>query len=497
MWLTPWDSFGYIKTQVPTGRRFPRAGTVVSTKGSDLKNSRPRILAARQVLAHVPDLVFSGSKPMREIEKDPSLHDQIAASLRSFEAACSYLPNQVFIGAAELRPLLEPGTPWWSQPEKPRQFGRFGQIVSQPTFLSALSMLDTAKLTSINDEMQVGSTDVSALLRRPQSGLSASEGDASDGVEMLGRDGPIGSVRHGHPVDEALAAPVILENLAAKTTAALALSDCLSATDTDAESLDIVISCSEEAVGDRYQRGGGNLGKAVAEAVGAVNASGFDIKNFCAAPIPALVVASSLISAGVVSTVAVVAGGSLPKLGMKYEGHLRSEMPVLEDCLGGFACVLSTANEGPAIRHDAVGKHSVSAGGSNQAIFSQLVIEPLERVGLKITDVDLFGTEMHNPEITEPQGSGNVPLRNYRMIAALATRSHHISREEVSAFLESRCFAGFAPTQGHLASAICLLPHGMEKVQEENARLLLAAKGSLFLGRMSELSDGMSVLVEA
>ena len=98
--------------------------------------------------------------------------------------------------------------------------------------------------------------------------------------------------------------------------------------DLDPASLDFVISCSEEAVGDRYQRGGGNMGKAIAEAVGAGRASGFDVKNFCAAPIPALVVAASLVETGVADRVAVVAGGCVAKLGMKFRGHLKSGMPI-------------------------------------------------------------------------------------------------------------------------------------------------------------------------
>lgn len=459
--------------------------------------SRPRIDVARQVLAHAPDLVFSGSKPARRIEESASAHDEIAAALRTFDDASGYLPNQIFIGAADPRPLTDPGTPWWDDLGQPAQTGKFGRLVDQPTFLASLSQLDTAHLTAISDEMVAGARVPESLLQRPQNAALSGHRDTVEGVEIIGRDGPIGFVRHGYPGDEALAAPVVLENLAAKTTAALALADCLTAGDIDPGAIDLVISCSEEAVGDRYQRGGGNLGKAVAEAVGATNSSGFDVKNFCAAPIPALVVASSLVSAGVVDTVAVVAGGSLPKLGMKHEGHLKAGMPVLEDCLGGFACVVRSGEKGPAIRHDAVGRHSVSAGGSNQAIFTQLVTDPLERVGLKATDVRLFGTEMHNPELTEPQGSGNVPMRNYRMIAALAAKAHHIPTDEAPAFLAERCIAGFAPTQGHLASAICLLPYGMELLAEESSRLLLAAKGSLFLGRMSELSDGMSVLIES
>jgi betaine reductase len=453
------------------------------------------MVSSRQILAHVPDLVFSGSKPAREIVEDPTLHDRIAESLQSYEDACAYLPNQVFVGAAAPSPLIDSERPWWNRPGAPSTKGRHGRIFDQPTFLSALSRLDAIGLTTFPDSTLEGADEIEQLEAVVGVARKGSHGTSGQ-IEVLGRDGPIGFVEHGYPNDDSLAAPVVLENLAAKTTAALALADSLASAELDSGAIDLVISCSEEAVGDRYQRGGGNLGKAIAEAVGAVNASGFDVKNFCAAPIPALVVASSLISSGVVSIVAVVAGGSLPKLGMKFEGHLRAEMPILEDCLGGFACILSNQGEGPSIRHDAVGRHSVGAGGSNQAIFQQLVIDPLESAGLKVTDVDLFGTEMHNPEITEPQGSGNVPLRNYRMIAALAARSHHIASEDIDAFLRDRCVSGYAPTQGHLASAICLLPLGIERLQHDITRLLLAAKGSLFLGKMSGLSDGMSVIIE-
>jgi betaine reductase len=443
----------------------------------------------------VPDLVFSGSKPQRQLALDPKLHDELAGALRTYEDAGSYLPNRVFIGASSPLPLTAPERPWWNRPGDFSDRGASGRIVDQATFLEVLTSLDVAHLTQFNDDALEAGGDVSPILRSLRA-PTTSDSSSHDRVEIIGREGNLGFVRPGYPGDESLAAPVVLENLATKATAAIALAETIESLQLDPGVIDLVISCSEEAVGDRYQRGGGNLGKAVAEAVGAVNASGFDVKNFCAAPIPALVVASSLIVAGVVSTVAVVAGGSLPKLGMKFEGHLRSQMPVLEDCLGGFACILSATGDGPAIRHDAVGRHSVAAGGSNQAIFTQLVIEPLESVGLKATDVDLFGTEMHNPELTEPQGSGDVPLRNYRMIGALAVKSHHIANDQLNEFLSTRCIAGFAPTQGHLASAICLLPLWFHELSHGSSRIQLTAKGSLFLGRMSELSDGMSVLIE-
>jgi betaine reductase len=223
-----------------------------------------------------------------------------------------------------------------------------------------------------------------------------------------------------------------------------------------------------------------------------------DVKDFCAAPIPALVVAASLVKAGVFRRVAVVAGGSLAKLGMKFQGHLRHRLPVLEDVLGG-AAVLVQGDDGasPTLRLDAVGRHRVCAGGSAPQIMEALALEPLDRLGLATTDVDDYATELHNPEITEPQGSGNVPERNYKTIAALAVRRGDLAREEIGDFVQTRGMPGFAPTQGHIASALCYLPHARARlVSGEAKRVQLIAKGSLFLGRMSEQSDGMSVMLE-
>src|SRR3989442_12585300 len=114
------------------------------------------------------------------------------------------------------------------------------------------------------------------------------------------------------------------------------------------------------------------MAKAIAEVVGARRASGFDVKNFCAAPIPALVVAASLIETGGANRIAVVAGGSLAKLGMKFQGHLKTGMPVLEDCLGGIAVLVSAADGGPAIRYDAIGRHSVEAGSAKPQILAEV-----------------------------------------------------------------------------------------------------------------------------
>ena len=152
----------------------------------------------------------------------------------------------------------------------------------------------------------------------------------------------------------------------------------------------------------------------------------------------------------------------------------------------------------PRLRLDALGRHAVAAGSSQKAIVEHLVGEPLRRLGLKFRDVDRYATELHNPELTEPSGSGNVPLLNYRLIGGLAALAGEIAPVEVDAFVTTHGLPGFAPTQGHIASAIPYLAHALDGLRRGRIqRAMFLAKGSLFLGRMTQMADGMSFLLEA
>ena len=471
----------------------------------------PVVSAASQVLAHAPGLARHGSKPRRELPKDPGVERAFLAALRSFDQAVGYPPHQAWVGTVHPRDL--PERPWLGAPGagdgSTSRFGPFGELVSEEELLGLLAALDQFELVALGPE--IADRAAAALAGHPLAkrldleGIDKARADAEAEAARpgalglhVGADHLAGAMRGAQDDDESLSAHVLLENLAGKVTASMALLDLLEANDVDPTSIDYVLSCGEEAVGDRYQRGGGNLAKAVAEVGGLSEASGADVKNFCAAPVPALVMASSLVASGVFRRVAVVAGGSLAKLGMKFQGHLAKNLPILEDVLGGAAALVE-ADDGrsPVLRLDAVGRHKVSAGGSTTQVMEALATEPLSRVGLAMTDVDDFATELHNPEITEPQGSGNVPERNYKTMAALAARRGDIAREDIAAFVAERGMPGFAPTQGHLASALCYLPHALERLTVGGAgRVCFVAKGSLFLGRMTGLSDGMSVLLE-
>jgi hypothetical protein len=422
------------------------------------------------VLAHAPDLVRHGSKPTRE-----QAAEQIAPKLRTFEEALGYPPHQVFLGNLRPDALWGIERPWWRYPAPPEREGPFGVFVDEEELYHRLEWADQFQLLKLDGR------------------------EATDGALPIYRNGDrAGVMLRAHDLDESLSASVLLENLACKATGALALEHLLQKSGFPADDLQYAIGCGEEAVGDRYQRGGGNLGKAIAEEAGCRNASGSDVKAFCAGPIHALVVAASLVSAGVYEHVAVVAGGSLAKLGMKFAGALRHDVPVLEDVLAGFAILVGPPGEGaPVVRLDAVGRHKVGSGSAQQAVLEDLVVEPLERLGRKMTDVDRVATELHDPEITEPAGAGNVPQRNYKLMGALAVKRGELPREKLEDFEREHGLPGFSPTQGHVASAIPWLPHGLAALRAgEIGSTMLVAKGSLFLGRMTELADGMSVLLE-
>jgi len=81
-----------------------------------------------------------------------------------------------------------------------------------------------------------------------------------------------------------------------------------------------------------------------------VNATGSDVRGFCAGPAHAILHAASMVASGVFKNVAVVAGGATAKLGMNAKEHVKKGVPLLEDVLGGFA-VLISENDGVSPRY--------------------------------------------------------------------------------------------------------------------------------------------------
>ena len=69
-------------------------------------------------------------------------------------------------------------------------------------------------------------------------------------------------------------------------------------------------------------------------------------------------------------------------------------------------------------------------------------------MGLKIGDVGTYATEIHNPEITEPQGGGDVADRNYKMLAGLGVVRGELEREDIAGFARAHGMPGFSPDAG-------------------------------------------------
>ena len=480
--------------------------------------AQPVIRGVRFFLAHTPGLVRYGSKPSRDIVRDPAVGDILQAHLRGYADAVAYPPNQAFLGAIHPDALASLPTPWFRHAGCGERWGPHGEIMPEEEFYGWLKIadafnlvsLDTGFIESIRPALDAHPLCTPADLEQLGTGVSQAELDApcAPGTGLAGdmptlplflRDGSrIGCFHAAHEIDATLAADVLLENLACKTTAVLAMRTLLAQLPIDPMDIPYVLNSGEEAVGDRYQRGGGNLAKAVAEMSGCQAATGVDIKGFCCGPLHALAIAGGLVSARVFPHVVVVGGCALSKLGMKYRGHVQHDQPILEDVLAAVA-ILVSADDGasPRLRLDSLGRHTVAAGPSQKAIFEQLVKEPLQRIGLSFGDIDKYATELHNPEVTEPAGSGNVPLLNYRVIAGLAAMGKEITPAQVPDFVAAHGMPGFSPTQGHIASAVPFLGHAVDGLRcGDLQRVLLLAKGSLFLGRMTQMADGVSLLLE-
>ncbi len=328
------------------------------------ENFKPVVKGVSYFLAHVPSMVRHGSKPSREILKDPSILAPILGHLQRFEQAVAYPPNQVFIGNLDPDELRKIPLPWYQHPmAQASRRGMYGEIMPEEEFYGMLKICDEFDLILL----------VEGFVREINLSLSEHPLFHKEDLKRLGKGVPssqvlerikknhalplyvqgdrlIGCIQPAHEEDSALVPEVLLENLSSRASGALALRH-LTKRMGRPEEIDYLLGCGEEAVGDRYNRGGGSMSKAIGELCGCIRATGSDVKAFCCGPVHAMVVGAGLVSSGIFKNVVVVGGGSLPKLGMKFHGHLRHQMPILEDVLGALAIWISVDDgRSPVIR---------------------------------------------------------------------------------------------------------------------------------------------------
>lgn len=465
-------------------------------------------------LNHVPYLAFHyGITPLteREARGETEYLQKLKEKLQTYEEACSYAPNQAYIGGINLETLsAQPKPMYGNRLESPERRGKYGEIMPEDEFVGLMDICDVFDIVWLEEGFAAATAEKLAkhpLLGERQLAKLEKGHPSGEVLEEIEKHGAlpikigetiVGCSRKGHETDECLSAYVLLENIASKAGAVLSLLHLFRNSGVSPEDIDFVVECSEEAAGDANQRGGGNFAKAVAEIAGCVNASGFDVRSFCAGPVNAVIAAGSQVAAGVRKNVAVVAGGAVPKLCMNSRDHVRKDMPPLEDCLGGFGVLLGPEDgKSPVIRLDAAGKHSVGAGSSPQAITGSLVWDPLQKLGLAFEDIDKYAAELQIPEITVPAGAGDVPTANFKMIAALAVMKGQLDKGAMNDFVATKGIPGFAHTQGHIPSGVPFIGHACDAILAgEMERAMIIGKGSLFLARLTNLSDGASFVIE-
>ncbi|MGI6756113.1 MAG: glycine/sarcosine/betaine reductase complex component C subunit beta [Atopobiaceae bacterium] len=467
------------------------------------------------VLAHTPEMViYNGTTQMTErvVNPDSEYLKELPNHLRTYDQVLSYLPNQVYIGNKTPEDLENTEFPWFDKEcDCKDRYGEFGEIMPEDEFILLMGICDVFDLVKLDgsfidatkDKLAADPVIDESMMARIPAATDADEiarlvkEEASEGLYFQGK--LVGCVNRAHDVDHNLSAEIMHENIVEKASSVLSLLYGIKSAGIAKEDVDYVVDCSEEACGDMNQRGGGNFAKAAAEIAGLVNATGSDARGFCAAPTHALIEAASLVAAGAYKTVAVTAGGCTAKLGMNGKEHVKKDMPVLEDMIGGL-CVIVTADDGvsPVVNLDALGRVAVGTGSAPQSVIGALVYDPLEKAGLTVTDVDKYSPEMQNPDITKPAGAGDVPLSNFKMIAALGVKKGQLEKAQLKTFPEEYGLPGWAPTQGHIPSGVPILGFAHKRIEDGTwKRIMVVGKGSLFLGRMTNLFDGVSVMIEA
>lgn len=264
-------------------------------------------------LAVTPDMVLhNGTTQMTERQVNPESEylNKVPLHLRSYEDAVAYLPNQVYIGNSTPEDLEENEFPWYDKKCIGGRKGKFGEIMPQDEFIGLMQICDTFDLVKLEKNFAyevgkklaahelIGVEKAAVLDKNQMTENELAELVTEENAEPIYHERKlVGAVKRAHDIDVNLSSHVMLENLVTKASSVLSLLYLIKNSNIEPAEIEYVIDCCEEACGDMNQRGGGNFAKAAAEAAGLINATGSDVRGFCAAPAHALIDAASLVKA--------------------------------------------------------------------------------------------------------------------------------------------------------------------------------------------------------
>ena len=83
------------------------------------------------------------------------------------------------------------------------------------------------------------------------------------------------------------------------------------------------------------------------------------------------------------------------------------------------------------------------------------------------------------------------------MIGAIGVIRKELEKKDLAEFVKNKSVPGWAPTQGHIPSGVPYLGFAINDLTTGEAnKAMIVGKGSLFLGRMTNLFDGVSIIIE-
>ena len=195
----------------------------------------PVITGVRYFLAHTPGLVQYGHKPSLDIARSPEVAEDISGHLRGFSDAIRYPPNRAYLGAMYPDQLREIRRPWFLQNGATERRQPHGDIMPEEEFYGLLKIADSFDLIwleetfakeahrALADNPLITQADLESLIESHPYSTIEEQVSGGGSLPLHLKNGRLVGCVNGAEAGDALASGVLLENLACKATASMAL----------------------------------------------------------------------------------------------------------------------------------------------------------------------------------------------------------------------------------------------------------------------------------